>query len=57
MVQLSPADIESINESCKGLRCRYCDFSDFSEWLAALLKRVLTVVVGYKYYDGLDDSD
>lgn len=42
VIQLSPIDIESINESCKGLRCRYCDFSEF---------------IGYKYYDGLDDSN
>ncbi|CAK9782714.1 Aldo/keto reductase [Cutaneotrichosporon oleaginosum] len=42
VVSLAPNDIEAIYESTKGLRHRYCDWSD---------------VIGYKYYADLDDSD
>ncbi|WVQ63451.1 uncharacterized protein L199_001604 [Kwoniella botswanensis] len=42
VVQLSEEDIKSIADATKGQRARYCDFSD---------------IIGYKYYEGLDDSD
>jgi diketogulonate reductase-like aldo/keto reductase len=42
VVQLAPEDIAAIYESTKGLRHRYCDWSE---------------VIGYKYYADLDDSD
>ncbi|WWC98413.1 hypothetical protein V866_005304 [Kwoniella sp. B9012] len=42
VVQLSEEDFKSIADATKGQRARYCDFSD---------------IIGYKYYEGLDDSD
>ncbi|OCF78781.1 hypothetical protein I204_00725 [Kwoniella mangroviensis CBS 8886] len=42
VVQLTEVDIRSIADATKGQRARYCDFSE---------------IIGYKYYEGLDDSD
>ncbi|WWC92584.1 uncharacterized protein L201_007543 [Kwoniella dendrophila CBS 6074] len=42
VVELSSEDIKSIANSTQGQRARYCDFSE---------------IIGYKYYEGLDDSD
>ncbi|BEI86530.1 hypothetical protein CcaverHIS002_0608170 [Cutaneotrichosporon cavernicola] len=42
VVQLTLEDIQAIYDSTKGLRHRYCDWSE---------------VIGYKYYADLDDSD
>lgn len=41
-VLLNPEDISAINDSCEGLRKRYCDFGH---------------ITMYNFYDGLDDNN
>lgn len=58
VVPLVAADKDLIAKSCEGKRQRYCDFSEISMSLQFhLLGMMLNDQVGYKYYDGLDDTD
>jgi hypothetical protein len=58
VVQLSDDDLQMLYQAFKGRRHRYCDFSDISE-LKTQSVYLLSAedIVGYNYYDGLDDSD
>jgi hypothetical protein len=60
VAQLSPEDLESLYKAFEGKRHRYCDFSEISKWSSgceSTLDPPLMLSVGYKYYEGLDDSD
>lgn len=56
VVQLSEEDLQSLYKAFEGMRHRYCDFSEISMSMISSVDQA-DKVVGYKYYEGLDDSD
>lgn len=57
VVKLTDDHVEAIAKATEGMRMRYCDFSDISEFICASELYGANAAVGYKYYADLDDNN